>query len=311
MTLTELRYIVAVARERHFGRAAESCFVSQPTLSVAVRKLEDELGVQLFERRSHEIAVTPAGTAIISQAQCVLDEADVLRQIAKGSQDQLVGALRIGLIYTIGPYLLPNLIPALNDQAEQMPLIIEEGYTETLRAKLLSGELDAAILALPFAESGIETRELYDEPFVVVVPSSHPLIERDTVTSSDLADEDVLLLGRGHCFRDQVLHACPECASSRISVSDGQTMFSGSSIETIRHMVVSGIGVTVLPCTAASADRYSQRLLKVLRFAEPTPRRRVAIAWRKSFPRPQAIDCITAAIHQCALSGVSMIGKEA
>lgn len=307
MTLTELRYVVAVARERHFGRAAESCFVSQPTLSVAVRKLEDELGVALFERRSHEVAVTKDGREIIAQAQRVLDEADVIRQLAAGAQNQLEGTLRLGLIYTVGPYLLPSLVPVLHEHAPEMSLVIEEGFTETLRTRLASGDLDAIVLALPFHESGVATKPLYEEPFVIVVPQSHPFATREHVSVAELGAEDVLLLGRGHCLRDQVLLVCPECEMSGVNGRDAKTPFSGSSIETIRHMVVTGLGITVLPCTAAGVDRYSHRLLKIVRFEEPVPRRRVALAWRKSFPRPQAIDCLVRSVLDCSLSGVTMI----
>lgn len=312
MTLTELRYIVAVARHRNFGRAAEACFVSQPTLSVAVRKLEDELELTLFERRKTAVSVTPGGAAIIEQAERVLAEAQTLKQLAAGEQDQLHGVLRVGLIHTVGPYVLPDLVPLLHERAPDMPLVVEEDMTANLRRRLGSGDLDVIIIALPFEEPGVVTRALYDEPFVVLLPASHPWIERDTIPVLDLAQENLLLLGPGHCFRDQVLAACPEFEKKNTAGADWdrQSVLSleNSSLETIRHMVVSGLGITVAPCTAAGADRYSQRLLAVRRFSPPEPTRTVAMAWRKTFTRPQALECLAGAIADCPLSGITMSG---
>lgn len=304
MTLTELRYIVAVARERHFGRAAEACFVSQPTLSVAVKKLEDELGVTLFERSKTDINPTPVGERIVEQAQRVLEETETLRQMALGARDELAGPLRVGAIYTIGPYLFPHLIPLLHDRVPQMPLVIEENYTARLGEKLKRGDLDAILIALPFEEPGITTRPLYEEPFVVVLPAAHPWQELERIAAADLADENLLMLGAGHCFRDQVLEACPACQHSGQAL---QKTLEGSSLETIRHMVASGMGVTVLPCSAAGADRYSQRLLTIRRFAPPVPSRTVALAWRSSFPRPRALAVLAEAIRDCDLSCVEPI----
>ncbi|MGB5472888.1 MAG: LysR substrate-binding domain-containing protein, partial [Gammaproteobacteria bacterium] len=249
MTLTELRYIVAVARERHFGRAARACFVSQPTLSIAIKKLEEELGVQLFERQASEITVTPVGEQIVAQAQRTLEAAETIRQVAQQGKDQLAGPLRIGAIYTIGPYLFPDLIPRLRKLAPNMPLVIEENYTAVLAEKLKRGELDVIFLALPFQDPGLLTLPLYDEPFVVLMPSAHPLTLRKTIKSAHLEDENVLLLGEGHCFRDQVLEACPACIPKPGLVGGLANSIVGSSLETIRHMVVSGLGITVLPCT--------------------------------------------------------------
>lgn len=310
MTLNELKYIVAVARERHFGRAAESCFVSQPTLSVAVRKLEDELGVSLFERRRGEISVTAVGERIVNQAQRVLEEASAIRQLAAQGQNQLSAPLRLGAIYTIGPYLLPHLIPRITDAAPQMPLIVEENYTSVLTERLRRGELDAIIISLPFDEPGIATLSLYEEPFVLLLPSAHPFTRKAAVKVADLAKEDVLLLGAGHCFRDQVLEVCPDCIARR---GDGQPrqMLEGSSLETIRYMVASGLGITVLPCSAAGAERFSERLLEVRRFAGVTPSRVVALAWRKSFPRPRAIEVLRQAVVDCRLGCVRPTVQEA
>lgn len=305
MTLNELRYALALARHRHFGRAAEACFVSQPTLSVAVRKLEDELGVALFER-GHEVRVTPIGERIVAQAQRVLEEAEGIRELAQANQDQLGEPLRLGAIYTIGPYLLPPLLPVLHDRAPGMRLIIEENYTARLTERLRQGDLDVIVISLPYAEPGVVTLPLYDEPFVVLMPSGHPWRQRDAIDAEDLADDTVLLLGAGHCFREQVLEACPGCRRRR-GDSELQQTVEGSSLETVRQMVASGFGVTVLPCTAAGADRYSERLLTIRRFREPAPTRRVALAWRSSFPRPRAIEVLRQSILACELSCISPV----
>ncbi|MFO8152882.1 hydrogen peroxide-inducible genes activator [Thioalkalivibrio sp.] len=307
MTLNELRYMVAVARERHFGRAADACHISQPSLSVAVRKLEDELGVTLFERGHGEVTLTPAGEGLVRQARRVLDEVGVLREMATQQQDQLSGPLRLGAIYTIAPYLLPELIPVLHEDAPEMPLVIEENFTARLRDRLKEGELDAIVVSLPFDEPGVVTLPLYDEPFVAVLPAAHPLRQEKTLTLDRMADATLLLLGAGHCFRDQVLELCPRCLHSAEEAGSTSRNLQGSSLETIRHMVASGVGVTILPCTAAGADRYAQRLLAVRRFAEPVPSRRVALAWRASFPRPQAIEALRQAVLETGLSCVRFI----
>jgi LysR family hydrogen peroxide-inducible transcriptional activator len=307
MTLNELRYVVAVARERHFGRAAETCHISQPSLSVAVRKLEEELGITLFERGHGEVTVTPAGEALILQARRVLEEASALREMAARQQDQLLGPLRLGAIYTIAPYLLPELIPVLHERAPAMPLIIEENFTARLRDRLKDGELDAIVVSLPFEEPGVVTLPLYDEPFVAVLPAAHPLNQESELTLDSLADANLLLLGAGHCFRDQVVDLCPRCLRAAGTEGSGSNNLQGSSLETIRHMVASGMGVTILPCTAAGADRYAQRLLAVRRFEEPVPSRRVALAWRTSFPRPQAIEALRRAVLDTGLSCVEFI----
>ena len=195
MTLSELRYIVAVARERHFGHAAESCFVSQPTLSVAVKKLEEELGVGLFERGQGEVSLTPAGERIVAQAQRVLEEAGVIRELASQSKDQLVGPLRLGAIYTVGPYLFPHLVPILAKQAKEMPLIIREHFTSVLTDQLKRGDLDVIIISYPFDEPGIQTRPLYDEGFSVLMPKHHALASHESIRPDQLQNEAVLLLG--------------------------------------------------------------------------------------------------------------------
>ena len=308
MTLNELKYIVAVARARHFGRAADACFISQPTLSVAVRKLERELGVELFERRQGEVTVTPVGERVVAQAQRVLEEAGLIREIVEHGLDQLATPLRVGAIYTIGPYLFPHLITELAERAPSMPLIIEENYTHVLAEKLKQGEVDAILISLPFEEHGILTVPLYDESFVVLLPGSHALNQKDKLKIEDISQERVLLLGAGHCFRDQVLEICPECIQKRNRAENDITSnLEGGSLETIRYMVASGIGITILPCSAAGADRFSQRLVNIKRFADANPSRRVALAWRKSFPRPQAIDVLRDAVAASRLSCVDYV----
>ena len=305
MTLTELRYIVAVARERHFGHAAEACFVSQPTLSVAVKKLEEELGVALFERGPGEVSITPFGQKIVEQAQRVLEEAARIKGIAVSGRDPLAGPLRLGAIYTIGPYLLPKLIPILRRNAPSMQLLIQENFTHRLGEALKSGEVDAILIALPFEEPGVVTRVLYDEPFMVAFPKGHPWEGRKRITSDELMSESLLLLGEGHCFRDQVLEICHSVRSKeRSNVS--RTM-DGGSLETIRQMVAGGVGVTVLPVTAVGAGGMNGDLIRVLPFARPVPERRVALAWRRSFPRPEAIEILRKSILACNLPQVTKL----
>lgn len=300
MTLTELRYVAAVARHRHFGRAAQVCFVSQPTLSVGVKKLEQELGIALFERSAVEVTVTPQGQDVVDQALKILEQVDALKKMAASAQDPLVGPLRLGAIYTVGPYLFPDLIPELREVAPDMPLILYEGYTSELARQLKHGEIDAAILSLPFEQPNLLTLPLYDEPFVVLLPGSHPLAERDRIPSRLLRDENLLLLSDGHCFRSQVIETCPECVQAESSFTEG------SSLETIRHMVASGLGVTIVPCTAAGADKFTRRMLAVRRFAHRGARRTVAVAFRAGYPRSAAIDALRRAVWRCKLSCVKM-----
>lgn len=304
MTLTELRYIVTLAREKHFGRAAERCHVSQPTLSVAVKKLEDELGIPLFERSKSSIRVTETGSQIIEQAQRVLDQVGVIRDMAQNGKNQLNSPLKVGAIYTIGPYLFPHLLPELRRGAPEMPLFIEEGYTQDLRKKLRQSELDAIIIALPFEEPEVVTLPLYDEPFVVLLPAGHPLTKEKSLSAEQLAEEQLLLLGPGHCFRDQVLESCPpleNAIAARATSTNGRPALvtEGSSLETIRHMVASGLGITVLPMSAATAMEYREDILTVRPFKAPVPFRTVALAWRVTFPRPKAIDVLSLAASQC------------
>lgn len=307
MTLTELKYIVAVAREKHFGHAAEACYVAQPTLSVAIKKLEDELGVVIFERGGAEVSVTPLGAKIVAQAERVLEQTAAIKEIASQNKDPLAGPLRLGIIYTIGPYLLPPLVKTMIERVPQMPLVLQENFTVRLLELLRQGELDAAIMALPFADQGLTLQPLYDEPFVVALPKHHPWANRSAISADDLKSETMLLLGTGHCFRDQVLEVCPEM--SRFSTSgDGiARTFEGSSLETIRHMVASGIGITVLPLASVPDMDAKDGMLRYVPFAPPLPSRRVVIAYRKSFTRTAAIEAVHQAVLACGLRGVTMV----
>ena len=305
MTLTELRYIVAVARERHFGRAADACFVSQPTLSVAVKKLEEELDIKLFERGSNDIGVTPLGEEIIRQAQAVLEQAALIKEIAKRGKDPLAGALRLGVIYTIGPYLLPQLVKHVIEHVPQMPLMLQGNFTTRLLDMLRSGEIDCAILAEPFSDAGLAMAPLYEEPFQVAVPKSHPLARRKSITAEELKKETMLLLGTGHCFRDHVLDVCPEFARFSSDAEGIRKSFEGSSLETIRYMVAAGMGVTVVPCL--SVPTMPDPHVTFVPFKGHPPSRRVVLVWRRSFTRYEAIAALRNAVYACNLNGVTRL----
>ena len=319
MTLTELKYIVAVAREKHFGRAAEACHVSQPTLSVAVKKLEDELEVKLFERSANEVTVTPLGEEIVRQAQSVLEQAANIKEIAKRGKDPLSGPLRLGVIYTIGPYLLPDLVRQTIDRTPQMPLILQENFTVKLLEMLRTGEIDCAILAEPFPDAGLAIAALYDEPFMAAVPSKHPLARLSSVSAETLKNETMLLLGNGHCFRDHVLEVCPEFARFSSDAEGIRKSFEGSSLETIKHMVAAGMGVTLVPrlsvpseslATASrrrATDALYVKYLPVTDGQSEPPKRRVVMAWRRSFTRYEAIAALRNAVYACPLSGVTRL----
>lgn len=303
MTLTELRYIVMLARERHFGHAAEKCHVSQPTLSVALKKVEQRHGVLLFERSSAEVRLTPIGQQVAAQAERVLEEFGKLKEIAAQGQDPLVGPLRLGVIYTIAPYLLPRLIPALHQRAPLMPMYLQENFTVSLAEQLRRGDLDVIVVALPFSEPGIVSLPVYDEPFRVALPAGHPLASQQAIEPDQVAAENLLLLGNGNCFRDQVVQACPH-----LSAPGGvEGAMEGSSLETVRHMVASGAGMSVVPASAAESWPQNDALLHLRPFTDPAPFRRVVIAWRATFPRPQAIDVLRAAILDAPPLGVNAI----
>ena len=299
--------MVALARERHFGRAAGGCHVSQPTLSVAIRKLEEELGVRLFERRASQVALTDVGERVVTQAKRVLDEASAVREIARQGRDPLAAPLRVATIYTIGPYLWPGLIRHLQRKAPQMQLLLSENFTLKLIEQVRNGEIDVAIMALPLPPCGLSVQAVYDEPFVIAVPRRHAWTRRKAIASADLENETMLLLGSGHCFRDQVLDVCPERSRDTESPEGMQRTFEGSSLETIRQMVATGIGITVMPRTAMPARVSRQSLVAYLPFRNPPPHRRVVLAWRRSFTRTEAVESLRQAILDCALDGVEKL----
>ena len=303
-----------MAREKHFGKAAEACFVSQPTLSVAVKKLEEELDVKLFERSANEVTVTPLGDDIVRQAQAVLEQASQIKEIAKRGKDPLAGPLMLGVIYTIGPYLLPDLVRQMITHTPQMPLMLQENFTVKLLEMLRTGEIDCAVLAEPFPDTGLATAPLYDEPFYAAVPVNHPLARLDTISSEALKKETMLLLGAGHCFRDHVLEVCPEFARFSSNAEGIRKSFEGSSLETIKHMVAAGMGVTLVPrlsipksALSVKTKRASDELIKYLPFAGDAPTRRVVLVWRRSFTRYAAIAALRNAIYACELPGVARL----
>ena len=313
MTLTEMRYISALDKTRHFGKAAELCHVSQPTLSVAIKKVEQQIGAPLFERGATEIRTTPLGEQVVAQIKRVLDETLRLEEIATQSRDPLKGPLRVGVIYTIAPYLLPSLIPLLHQLAPEMPLYLREDFTHNLLPALKDGDLDVLVLALPVDIPGVVTQKVYEEPFRVVVPAAHAWAARSSIRNDELDGEHLLLLGSGNCFRDQVLEACP-----RLQRAEGLSgSLEGSSLETIRHMVASGAGIAVMPSSAADPLVGREPMVKVLPFDQkPSGNtskskssadvgRTVGLAWRATFPRPKAIDAVRQAILSCQLPGVA------
>ena len=260
-----------------------------------------DLGVILFERGQNEITVTSAGEPVVRQAAKVLAEAARIKELADTAGDPLAGPLRIGAIYTIGPYLLPKLVPLLRERAPKMPLILQENFTTKLVDALKSGELDVAVLALPIEEPGLVAQPVYEEAFRVLVPATHHWAKQKTIDASRLLDEPLLMLGRGNCFRDQVLDLCTRAGAG------GPQVLEGSSLETIRLMVASGMGITVMPASAVDELPKTDPLLRVKPFTEPTPVRRVGMMWRASFPRHQAIDLLRRALLDCKLPGTKPI----
>ncbi len=295
MTLNDLRYLVTLARERHFGRAAEACFVSQPTLSIAIKKLEEELGVMLFERHRHEVLVTPAGEGIIQQAARVLEEADTLKGLAQAARDEFQAPLRLGAIFTVGPYLFPSLVRRLKTACPSLLLYLEENYTTVLAEKLARGELDVILVALPFEQPEIHVAPLFEEDFRLLMPADHDWASRQHVPGAELEQVNMLLLGEGHCFRDQILEACP---SVRATSSTG--LSPGGSLETLRHMVASGLGLTLIP---ASSQPYlvdeDLRTVDIM----PPPQRQIVAVWRRRFPRPRAVKALVDTLQELRLPG--------
>jgi LysR family hydrogen peroxide-inducible transcriptional activator len=299
MNLRDLRYLVALADERHFGRAADRCYVSQPTLSAQIRKLEEYLGVTLVERQPKRVTLTETGEKIVERARRLLLEADAIVEVAKTDRDPLAGPLRLALIPTVGPYLLPHVARPLKRALPRLKLMLYEYQTGPLLEKLRDGELDLGILALPVSLDGLATAELYEEPFTLAVPANHPLAARERVRVADLEGEALLLLEDGHCLRDQALEVC-----SRINVGE-EGDYRATSLETLRQMVAAGHGVTLLPELAAAAPVGTARGLKVKPFSKPAPSRTIGAVWRKSTTRGKAIDALIATVREAMKEGTS------
>jgi LysR family hydrogen peroxide-inducible transcriptional activator len=297
MTLTELSYIVALAQEQHFGRAAERCHVSQPTLSIAVKKLEQELDVTLFERCKNAVRITPLGERIVAMAGGVIHQIAAIKDTAAADKDQLQGPLALGTLPTVGPYLLPQFVPLLRKTAGQLSLYVEEGSQDLLTLKLRNGELDAILVTAPFSEPDVVSQPLFDEPFVLLLPVDHPLANKTVIAAADLDPAEVLLPDDSDRCRDQVLAAFPALNSAQAAGPANRNLMRGSTLEALRHMVASRLGVTILPQTAAETPVYASDLLITRPFESPIPKRTLILAWRVSFPRHKAIDVLRRTIQ--------------
>lgn len=284
--LKDLRYLVAIADTGHFGQAAARCFVSQPTLSAQLKKLEDYLGVTLVERQPRRALLTPAGEQIVARARRIIESSEEVAEIAKAHRDPLAGKLRVAFLPTIGPYLLPLVAPKLRKALPRLELLLYEYQTTPMLEKLRAGELDMGVLALPIVDDMLATRSLYDEPFVVAAPADHPLAQKKQIRPDDLREVTLLLLEDGHCLRDQALEVC-----SHVPIREKQD-FRATSIETLRQMVAAGAGVTLLPELATRGGYAAPKGLALRPFAKPVPIRRVGAVWRKSSPRHVAIDAV-------------------
>ena len=309
MTLQDLRYVVTLAETRNFARAAKACYVSQPTLSTQIKKLEDELGLALFERTNKRVMPTPAGFELIVQARVVLEEAEKLQQMAQQALDPMAGPLRLGVIPTLGPYLLPHLVPQLRADYPRLSLYLREDLTGNLIERLRSGALDAILLALPIQTDGLELIELFREPFVMALPKDSPLAGKSEVMETDLMGVQLLLLEDGHCLRDQALAVCG------LPQPRGSEDFRGSSLETLRQMVAAGVGCTLLPALAADAagtggtKLASDRLIELRPFAAPVPSRTIGLAARRGFPRMEMVRAFAELIKRHAPQGVALIAS--
>jgi LysR family hydrogen peroxide-inducible transcriptional activator len=295
LKLKDLKYLVAIADTRHFGQAAELCHVSQPTLSAQLRKLEEYLGVQLVERQPRRVMLTAAGEQIIVRARRIAEASDEIVEIARSHKDPLAGRLRIAFLPTIGPYLLPGIAPKIRKALPRLELMLYEYQTVPMLEKLRAGELDMGVLALPVEMDGLDSRELYEEPFVVALPSDHPLTKKTQLRIEDLDGVTMLLLEDGHCLRDQALDAC-----SRVDVNEKQD-FRATSIETLRQMVAIGAGVTLLPELASRGGHASPKGLVLRPFVKPVPTRRIGAIWRRSNPRTAVIEAVSRLIAEPAL----------
>ncbi len=295
LKLKDLRYLVAVADTRHFGRAAERSFVSQPTLSAQLKKLEDYLGVQLIERAPKRVSLTAAGEEIVERARRILEASEEIVELAKGHSDPLAGRLKLALLPTIGPYLLPSVAAKLRKALPRLELMLYEYQTDPMLEKLHSGEIDVGILALPVPSDGLDVHKLYEEPFTVALPSDHRLASRAHIKVEDLERETLLLLEDGHCLRDQALDIC-----SGTDVHEKQD-FRATSLETLRQMVAAGVGITLLPELAGRGAYGNARGVTIRPFAKPVPKRTIGAVWRKSSARRAAILALAKQIEAHAL----------
>jgi len=296
LKLKDLRYLVALAELRHFGRAAAACHVSQPTLSAQLKKLEAGLGVQLVERGNRRVALTAAGQRIVARARAMLEAGDDILEIARSFSDPLAGRLRLALLPTIGPYLLPRVTRRLRKALPRLELMLYEYQTAPMLERLRAGEIDAGILALPVDLDGLDALPLYDEPFMLLAPTGHRLAQGGNLRTSDLAGETVLLLDDGHCLRDQALDVC-----SKVGMHEKQD-FRATSLETLRQMVASGVGVTLLPELATRGAYGAARGTVARAFARPAPVRTIGAVWRKSSARRAAIEAVAEVIAAHALA---------
>ena len=281
MNLRDLRYLTAVAEHRHFGRAAEACFVSQPTLSTQLKKLEETLDVTLIERTNRQVMLTPVGAQIVAQSEHILREVKQLEMIAERYKDPLGGEFRLGIIPTVAPYLLPKILDPIKQAFPSLHVQLTEGQTVTVSALLRSGDLDAVILALPVDEEHWESRSLYEEPFYFAASKSHPKASKKSVQLADLNDEAVLLLEDGHCLRDQALDVCNTHRASE------NTSFRATSIETLRQMVAANVGITLIPELALGAQDGPVRYIP---FSGKVPHREIGLCWRRSSVRGELLD---------------------
>jgi LysR family hydrogen peroxide-inducible transcriptional activator len=292
VNLKDLKYLVALADTGHFGKAAERTFVSQPTLSAQLKKLEGYLGVKLVERQPKNVQLTEVGKQVVIRARRMLDEGDEIIALARNNTDPLAGKLKVALIPTIGPYLLPRVMPRIRKTLPNLSLMLYEHQTESLLKRLREGEIDLGLMALPVSQDGVEFRVLYEENFTVALPNNHPLAAKATIKVQDLKGHTLLLLEDGHCLRDQALEVC-----SRVDVREAED-FRATSLETLRQMVVAGLGITLLPELAVESPFGSQRGLTIKQFAKPSPSRTVGAVWRKSSTRLAAISAVCDAVDR-------------
>lgn len=290
MTLQELKYLVALADHGHFGRAAESCFITQSTLSTQIKKLEDFLGVTLFDRSLKRVTPTPIGREILLAARNIVEESERIRELAKHAQNPMVRTLNLGVIPTLGPYYLPHALTLVHKKYPDLRLLLREEMTPQVLAHLADGKLDAGLLALPINDDNLRVEPLFYEPFFAALPAGHALARHDALSVQDIMDEKLLLLDEGHCLRDQALDVCG-------TGSRGREEVRATSLETLRQMVAMGLGLTLLPALAVdSGPRASKKAIEIRPFKSPPPGRTIGLAWRKRAPFPETFERLAATL---------------